>query len=446
MLGVAGCETYRAEPITDVALEQALTPPSADEAKIRIAALRNPLLQTDSFDIINGYTPDTAAIAAVISNTTLRTARDQVRIAEAKRKQAGLLPNPSLSFSIDVPFGSNPPGTVSGYGLGLDWEITSLLTIGATSRAAEKVIDQARLDVAWQEWQIAQAAKQATYDVVATRQQVEVAEAHAARLDKIATQFNQALQRRDITASDAGAIESAAGEARVAAAAARRDLRDAEVAFNRALGVSSETAVTLADRIELPSHADTPTVDTLLANLADHRIDLVALRRGYDSQEETLRAAILGQFPKIRLGLNQNQDTSKIKTLGPSASIDLPVFDRNQGNIAIERATRQQLFDEYVVRTFEAKSDVGRAVALTDALNDQIAVSTRQVKALQGFLDANERSMKAGNSDVTSFYNAAVALAQRQTDRLKLCQELAQTHISLELAAGVRLPFAPSTP
>ena len=34
--------------------------------------------------------------------------------------------------------------------------------------------------------------------------------------------------------------------------------------------------------------------------------------------------------------------------------IDIPLFDRSQGIIATESATREKLFDEYVTRVFQA--------------------------------------------------------------------------------------------
>jgi hypothetical protein len=68
------------------------------------------------------------------------------------------------------------------------------------------------------------------------------------------------------------------------------------------------------------------------------------MKAGYASQDETLRAAILAQVPRIGLGFTRAGDTSNVQTLGFGITLDLPTFDRNQGNIATERATRQKLF------------------------------------------------------------------------------------------------------
>ena len=87
------------------------------------------------------------------------------------------------------------------------------------------------------------------------------------------------------------------------------------------------------------------------------------LRLGYQSEEATLRATVRAQFPKITLGLTRASDNSNLKSLGPNAVIDLPFFDRNQGNVAMEKATRQQLFDDYVARVYDARNDIAKAAA-----------------------------------------------------------------------------------
>ena len=59
-------------------------------------------------------------------------------------------------------------------------------------------------------------------------------------------------------------------------------------------------------------------------------------------------------------------------TTGFGVTIDLPLFDRNQGAIAVEDATRTKLFDEYVARLFEARGEIARIVADMNSLRRQI--------------------------------------------------------------------------
>jgi len=58
--------------------------------------------------------------------------------------------------------------------------------------------------------------------------------------------------------------------------------------------------------------------------------DLIALQLGCGAQREALRAAVLGHFPALTLGPNYGNDTSRVRSLGPSASIVLPLFNRDR--------------------------------------------------------------------------------------------------------------------
>ena len=66
-------------------------------------------------------------------------------------------------------------------------------------------------------------------------------------------------------------------------------------------------------------------------------------------------------FPCLR-GLAVTGHTP-VGTTGFSISLAIPLFDRNQGKIAIEKATRAQLFDEYMARLFEARSTIATTLA-----------------------------------------------------------------------------------
>ena len=123
---------------------------------------------------------------------------------------------------------------------------------------------------------------------------------------------------------------------------------------------------------------------TLPTAMEERRLDLVALRLGYDSEEATLRAAVRAQFPKITLGLTRASDNSALKSLGPNAVFDLPFFDRNQGNVAMEKATRQQLFDDYVGRVYDARNDIAKAAA-------DLRFTARREEAARAAIPALER-------------------------------------------------------
>jgi outer membrane protein TolC len=115
------------------------------------------------------------------------------------------------------------------------------------------------------------------------------------------------------------AAESAARDAESAVLQARRDADNQRLALKRAMGLSPTSELRLAGDVALRSHIDIPTYGELAEGLETRRIDLLALRRGYDSEEATLRAEVLSQFPKINLGFNRASDNTGVHSASGDA-------------------------------------------------------------------------------------------------------------------------------
>jgi len=425
----AGCARYEALPLTQPAVDRALTPPA------------NALPP----NVTGGLTPDAAAVLAVTINPALRVERDRRSLAEAQLLQAKLLPNPTLDFTYDPVTGGNTLGAVNAYSVGVSWEVTALITHDAKIAAAGAKSRSVVLDVAWQEWQFAQAAKKAVYDLLALQAQLDETALVDQQLANAAILVRKAVDTHDKTLLDLSAAEAASQKAHSDFLGVRRDFRHQQLALNQALGLAPEASVRLATNFPLPSVLHLPPAAQMLNDVDRHRLDLLALRQGYESQEQTLRAAVLAQFPKIVLGVHEASDNTGIQSTGFGVTVDLPIFDRNQAVIATEKSTRQQLFDEYVSRVYEARSVIAQTLADISALADQIAAARAAIPKLERLVKAYEISLGQHNVDVLSYYTAQSDLSQQRLDLLKLQQLMMDNQIALEIASGRTFPQPPAT-
>jgi len=440
ILVLGGCSRYQAMPLSASAVQRGLAAPAADQLRVQARSIKHPLLKPVIFDDRDGLTPDQAAIMAVLVNPSLRAARDQRGLAAAQLLQAGILPNPQVNFGEDYAYGGAIDGAVTASVVGVSWDVTQLISLDAKVRAGKANAASVDLDIAWQEWQIAQAARTAVYDLFSLQAQLELANQFDRQLSQNLSVVRQAVDRHDKTLLDLSAAESASLDAHAAVVAQQRDLEDARLTLNKALGLSPHTQVKLNPNVALAENLSVPKPEEVLSGLEDRRLDLLALRLGYQSQEETLRAAVLEQFPKVNIGFNRQRDNGNIQSVGFAVTVDLPIFDRNQGAIAVETATRQKLFDEYVQRVFEARYDVYSAVDDLNAISRQIAAQQEAVPSLQRLIETYRNALGQGNMDILSYYSAVGNLTQKQLDILKLKQQLTDNRIALELAAGEYFP------
>jgi len=440
LIPLSGCASYHPLPLSNASVQQRLRTPAAKALQIAAAQLHHPLLAPVPLNLRSGIGPDQAAILAVILNPKLRADRDRRGLAAAQLIQAGILPNPSIGYTRDFVTGGNTAGTVTAFGFTGSWDISALVSHGAKVAAARANVQAISLDVAWTEWQTAVAAKLSLYRVVALEAEVIRAKQIASDQQQTVDTLQAAVDRHEKSVLDLAAAQASWEDARATVLTLEQERDRQRLELKKAVGVLPETDLPIEQGLALPSDLPLPSEGELVADLENRRLDLVGLRQGYQSQEQTVRAAVLAQFPKVVLGFSRGSDTTNVHTAGFGITIDLPVFDRNQGNIAIETATRQKLFDEYAARVFEAHSDVATAVADIRSLIRQVEAAEAALPVLQHLVDIAKEASDQGTADVLGYFQAKTNLNQKSLQIIKLKQQLVDSRIALELASGRYLP------
>jgi outer membrane protein TolC len=291
------------------------------------------------------------------------------------------------------------------------------------------------MDIVWQEWQFAQTARQAVYDLAALENQLQVLTASQNGLEENLKIVEKAVDEGNLTLVELSAAESAAIASRANTLAARQQLQQQRVTLNRSLGRPPEAPVSVNPSIEFPDKLELPSDQELLA-ISEGRADVDAIRRSYESQEETLRAAIAAQIPTTSLILTRASDTSEVGTLGAGISIDLQWFDRNQGAIATETAQRNKVHDQYVQQVFLARSEVGSALVDIRWLEEQIATVQQAIPVFQKLVDTYDKAVKEKNANAVVYYLAFNDLIQQQLELWRLRRQLIDARIALETAVG----------
>lgn len=432
---VAGCQSYQPVPLTRDAVDAALQTPELIGLNEAYKPREHQSLPAITIDPADGIEPMEAACIAVMLNPSLRSARSRRSIAAAQLIQAGLLPNPQLNASIDIPFGGATDGTVNAYGLGISWDITALIEQRASIDAARASDAAAALDLIWQEWQIAGAARLAATQA-AWRNRAGRTLNRA--VDEAAASAETILQARD--AGEATDMDAAAANATLQAYTSRlrtaerdRDLAALQAKRAMGLGPDAEIAFKTADN---GAFVDPPDLASAFAVARDSRVDLAALRYGYQAQEESVRAAILSQFPRISFGVNAARDTGDVQTIGVGISIDLPIFDRSQGRIANERATREVLYNEYIEREFALRADLAAALTELSRLEPAIAAQREYVQSTRHALDVANREEAADSVDVFAIQQLQTEAIDAELALVDLEQRRAELGVVLSTESG----------
>jgi outer membrane protein TolC len=423
-------------PLDQTAVAARLATPSMEAIQVQTKEIQHPILKPIEFDIRDGLSPDEAAILAVIANPKLRASRDQRKLGAAQLLQAGILPNPQFSYNLDFPTGGVTEGAVNAFAFGLSWEITSIVSRAAKMAAAKAGAMSVDLDVAWEEWQAAEAAKLGVYHLYFFDQQLTVARQEEEGLRENLDRIKRGADLGFVTVVDLAAAQAALQRMHSTVLSTEQQREHEQLALNQSLGLPAKDIIPLEQKISPPELNTLPPVEKMADGLEGQRLDLLALKSGYESEEQRLRAAVLNQFPKINIGFAHARDNSDVVSTGFGITIDLPLFDRNQGAIAIEEATRTKLFDEYIARLFEARGEIARIVADISSLQRQIEAAENAIPILQNVVDSYRAALLQGNADVLTYYNARADLTTKRLELVDLKRQLADMYVALEIAAG----------
>jgi len=436
MLGVAllaalaGCATYRPKPLNT-------TPSTAqDVAHIDVDAARMPLpeLRSHRFDPSDGLDIDEVAMLAVANNPRLKIARDRLGVVRAQAFAAGLLPDPQLALTRDIPTNGGP-GNTSAFSAGLSYDVNALLTRSARSAAAGASERQVNLDLLWQEWQVVGRARLLFVRNVEQKRLLEVLKQTRNLFESRYQRVNAALARGNATLEAAGADLAALQDAERQINQLERQARRNRVDLNRLLGLAPGVELRLVGGAA-PPPLDAERVRSSIAQLGRRRPDLLALEAGYRSQEERFRAAVLAQFPALSVGITRARDTSDLYTRGLGITLSLPIFNGNRGNVAIERATRRQLHDEYQLRLNDAAAEIYALLGDQALLREQLTGVRSAVATLEQAGASAAAALEAGNLGQLAYTSVQSSLLAKRVEEVTLEQRILEQRIAILTLAG----------
>jgi len=420
---LTACASYAPHPLSDAISDVSL---SRDAA-----ALDRPYLRPVAIDLAQPLDMNAIATIAVIANPDLKALRARAAVADAQAFAARLLPDPNFSLAANkVLAGTDPFLDIAG-ALGLD--INALRTAKVRRSGADALARQVRLDLAWAEWQTAGQARLQAARIVSLAQLVPILVASNATARALLERTLRAAGRGDLAADQAQAARIAAFDAQDRLRSAERDLAAARLELTRLLGLPPATSLVLAPHAQAEPQLDS---EHLFAIAKTQRLDLQALKAGYGAQEAALHKAILDQFPNLMLTINSGRDSAGNTSAGPAVSFDLPIWNRNRGVIAAERATREALRAEYDARLFQTRAEIASAISGLTVARQQRRAVTADLPALTRFAEAARRAAIRGDLPLGTAETAEQAVRDKQVLLAQSGQAIAEQMIALELLTG----------
>ena len=429
-----------------------------------ISAPTQPAVKLSSAEFIgqDGLTIERLIESGGSRRADLLAARQRLAVAQGRLQQARLRPNPTLDAEYGSPrfLGGEAESDFS-VGVSQTFELG-----GKRSKrvaVAELELQQARFEVAALERQLAVEIRTAYTRAVSAARQLDVIEKLLAADAELVRVTDARLKEGDVAPLDANLVKVESDRLRVQQIEARSELETALLEIRTLAGLDVAEPLRLAPQAERP-----PRLDLGLSELTEtalrERADLQAARIGERLGTARINLAKSNAVPNVsasvtfarskglfdlpdRLGGGDITDKDNELTFG--VSIDIPIFNRNQGEIASAtgeqvQATRQREFLEATI-----KRDVAVAYRQYRAAAEKLVLYATQILPRS---EANLQTVRSaygfGEFSVFEVVAEQRRLNESVTGYNQTLRDYYTALAQLETAIGIALPasaFAPDS-
>ncbi len=389
----------------------------------------------------------------------LQAARQRLTIAEGKLQQARFRPNPTLSgdYGSGRVLGGSDENTLS---VG----ITQIFETGNKRNrrvaVAELELQQIRAEVSVLERRLTVEIRTAYTNALSAARQLDVLEKLIAGNLEIVRVTEARLKEGDVAPLDVNLVKVEADTLKIKAIQARSDLETSFLQLKTLIGAGLEESIKLAPQTERP-----PRLDLGLSELTElalkERADLQAARLGEELGTARIDWAKAIAIPNVAGSITYSRNKritdfpvgvggsviNRDNELTFGVTVDLPIFNRNQGEIASATgekvlATRNREFLESSI-----KRDVAIAFRKYRAAAESLVIySTQIIPRSEDNLNAVRSAYGFGEFSVFEVVNEQRRLTENVTGYNQALRDYYNALNELETALGTGVPatgFAP---
>ena len=390
---------------------------------------------------------------ALQHNPTVAQAEANVQAAQGREKQAGLWPNPTVGYFGDEIAGGR--GVNGGRQGGF---IEQTIVLGRKLYLAQQVAgSQAKMAALAKEeqtYRVKNAVRTAYFETLAAQEMSTLAEQYV----KLAGQMLDTARRLQNTGAR-DQSEGAAAEIEVERAKLNADVQRARVQqeWENLRAIVGDTSLPIG-QLGIKLDEKLPQLDSakLIEQLVAESPAMKMAKESRSRAESALTAARRQSVPDVtvRAGLEQNFETNELtgQPFGlqgvAEARVELPIFNRNQGNVAATRAALQSANSETERVALELRQQA--AVAVEQYQTARMTVERYRTEILPRSRSLYDMQRKAWAGMALSYPQVLLAqqgLFAAQAEYIRALRELRTNAVALSgflLTDGLAAPMAGS--
>jgi len=299
--------------------------------------------------------------------------RGEAAAARGRLRQSRALFNPELEL--------RSPGSVSGGGGGYEAFLAQEVEWGGERGLRVRA---AQLDVERTELEVRDAARRALaaayVEAVAAERRLAVVRELAGLSERLLEATRREAAEGEISRLEAQLAGIEAGRARARVLGAEREAVAARLELQRVAGLGPEQPVRVADTVvvlAVPAELDE---DALVALALARRPDLAAGGRVVERERALTALASREPIPNLRVGVvGEGGGVGGERTLGLGVDVAVPLWDRNRGAVAEQRARAEQARYARAATELQVRTEVVAAVAAFARAREEVQLVEQEV-------------------------------------------------------------------
>ncbi len=380
-------------------------------------------------------TPEKLAYLSIKYNPELKFERAKYSIKKAILINSKLFENPQFSGDIQIPAGGTTIGTTTGFDTGLSWSINKIFTHSLYKKASNFKEKQYYYEIAWKEWLTAEKTKLIAYEIIILKKKISKVKN---LLKLISIQINEAKKysKSGILTSDyLFNLENQYLNIRKFLNDLKIKLTNDKFSLKKLIGISPNEHINLTGKIKKFEKFKIPEFSKI-SKLIRYKPDIVALKQAYESNENLLHASIIEQFPDIGLNFTYSRDNGNLYTITPGITISLPIFNHNQAKIKKFTAKREEIFNLYNQKIFDAKLATYKILKLLKENKNTIQIVRSNILKLKNKLSQINKAIQIGEGSILNYYRIQREIIKSQIKLLSAKENFIKLIIALELEVG----------
>lgn len=378
----------------------------------------------------DGITEDEAIAIALWNNAAFQELLADLGIARGDLIQAGLLPNPEFAFFFQV------PDKPLKYAFDLPIEALWLrpIRVTAAAREANRTADrlaQAGLD-------LMRDVRQAYADLLLAKERVRVAEEGVKLRGRIAELAEKRLKAGDISPQEAATARIDALQAQQDAIRIGYDVPVAEERLRNSMGIGPFRGPLPLDALPPPACQEFDP-DTLTESALAGRPDALAAAEAVAAAEARLKFAKQGWVRFLGI-LDATSGRNTGHEFGPALRFTVPLFNRNQGNIARAEAELEKAARNRQTVAFQIILDVQQAyLQYRQACAELEVLATKVRPEVLALIARAQGGYQEGNVAIFIVLEATRQLLDNELRQAQLQADLRRFWAQLERSVGRKL-------